>query len=145
MWLIQRARVYWLYSGNTYVQNVYCKQRCINRFWRGHSAQTGHPLDTCCGEGRKQPLRGVPTAAWIFRCIQPRVSQITTGQHSSQPLALHMAQYEPVMTNCCRKKGREVGWSRKFFNYRVSRNYPRKCSQLRVITRNYEGSKCTQK
>ncbi len=32
-----------------------------------------------------------------------------------------------------------------FFNYRVSRNYPRKCSQLRVITRNYEGSKCTQK
>jgi hypothetical protein len=38
---------------------------------------------------------------------------------------------------------RKIGWSRKWiFNYR---NYSPKCSQLRVITRNYEGSKCTQK
>ncbi len=29
-----------------------------------------------------------------------------------------------------------LGWSRKWiFNYRISRNYPRKCSQLRVFTK----------
>ncbi len=32
-----------------------------------------------------------------------------------------------------------------FLNYRVSRKYPRKCFQLRVITRNYNVSKSTQK
>jgi hypothetical protein len=39
-----------------------------------------------------------------------------------------------------------LGWSRKWiFDYHVSRKYLRKCFQLRVITRNYDVSKCTQK
>jgi hypothetical protein len=40
----------------------------------------------------------------------------TEGQHSSQPLDLHMAQCEPVMTNCCRKKGREGTSVLEFLN-----------------------------
>ncbi len=46
----------------------------------------------------------------------------------------------PILAFAC-----QGGHVSGFLNYRVSRNYPRKCSQLRVITRNYEGSKCTQK
>jgi hypothetical protein len=38
-----------------------------------------------------------------------------------------------------------LGWSRRWIFEYVSRKNPRKCFQLRVIKRNYDVSKCTQK
>ncbi len=55
---------------------MYCKQRCINRFWSGRRVQPGHLLTSCLEEEHRQPQWGVPTSSYFF------LSVLLTGTHA---------------------------------------------------------------
>jgi hypothetical protein len=116
------------------------------------------------GGGGAQSATGEGVVKSQFRRLEKKLSTLPTlclQSSSNTPPPLHYLSpffsfhwrhgTELTILRCCAKclypllycyKGGHVSG---FFNYRVSRNYPCKCSHLRIITRNYKGSKCTQK